>query len=146
MEIIYKSFDNKVFSSEEVCKLYEQVEVSKDVIKEINLDSANNILKLKFRNLKCHILDCPNLYTHKKLGVVRKSNLNRFTGDNYLLVKSSYDCYIVFEKILNIALLKLILKKLQELTDLNMTMVKNIKYLDIYAKSNYIVEMFKNEN
>lgn len=140
MEIIYKSFDNKIFLSEESCRMYEQVEVSKNVKKEILLDTSNKIV-LRFKNLRCHILELPNLYDFKKYKIIRGNQLSEYASDDFKISKINDNIYILYKRVINIDLLKVIIKKLTELDNLNIEIIKNINYLDIYAKANLIMEM-----
>lgn len=140
MEIIYKSFDNKIFLNEESCRMYEQVEVSKDIEKEILLDSTNKII-FKFKNLRCHILYFPNLYDFQKYKIIRANQLPEYNSDDFKILKIKNNKYIVYKRVLKIELLKSIIKKLTELDSLNIEIIKNINYLDIYAKAKLIMEM-----
>lgn len=145
MKIVYKSFDDVVFENKNECELYEKLEVSKSTVKKIKLINDNFFI-IKINKLNCKLLEIPEFKIKGSWYKVPTSYIGKYLKNEFYDVKKLNNYYYLVREIsYDVELLKNILNKLNELSELGCFFTKNVNYLNVLSKSYVVMEMINND-
>lgn len=145
MKIVYKSFDDVVFENKNECELYEKLEVSKSTVKKIKLINDNFFI-IKINKLNCKLLEIPEFKIKGSWYKVPISYIGKYLKNEFYDVKKLNNYYYLVREIsYDVELLKNILNKLNELSELGCFFTKNVNYLNVLSKSYVVMEMINND-